>query len=102
MTSILSSCANISAKHFVDGCPVMISINKNDIKQGGVLTSLIKSFFKSGGFHLAVNTIDAKILEQAKQNPTEHTDIIVKISGYSAKFTSLNEVIQDAVIERAN
>ena len=102
LTSILSSCANISAKHFVDGCPVMISLNKKDIKQGGVLTSLIKTFFESGGFHLAVNTIDAKLLKQAKQNPIEHTDIIIKISGYSTQFTSLNEAIQDAVIERAN
>lgn len=102
LTSILNSCANISAKHFVDGCPVMISLNIKDIKQGRVLTSLIKTFFESGGFHLAVNTIDAKLLKQAKQNPTEHTDIIIKISGYSTQFTSLNEAIQDAVIERAN
>ena len=47
----------------------MISLNKKDIKQGGVLTFLIKTFFESGGFHLAVNTIDAKLLKQAKQKP---------------------------------
>ena len=102
LTSILNSCANISAKHFVDGCPVMISLNKNDIKQSGVLTSLIKTFFDAGGFHIAVNTVDANLLEKAKINPKEHSDIIVKISGYSTQFTSLNEAIQDAVIERAN
>lgn len=102
VTSILSSCANISAKHFVDGCPVMISLNENDIEQKGVLTPLIKTFFESGGFHLAVNTVDAKLLKQAKQNPSEHTDVMVKISGYSTYFTTLNEEIQNAVIERAN
>lgn len=37
----------------------------------------------------------------ARQNPQEHTDIIVKISGYSTQFTTLNDKIQDAVIERA-
>ena len=65
------------------------------------MNSLIKTFFEAGGFHLAVNTVDAKLLEKAKQHPSEHTDIIVKISGYSTQFTALNEKIQDAVIERA-
>ncbi len=102
LTSILMSCANISAKYFPDGCPVMISLNQKDIQTEGVLPSLIKAFFESGGFHLAVNTIDAKLLEKAKQSPKEYADILVKISGYSAKFTTLNEKIQEAVIERAN
>ncbi len=101
LTSTLMSCANISAKYFPNGCPVMISLNKKDIEKSSVLTPLIKTFFEAGGFHLAVNTIDAKLLEEAKQNPSEHTDIIVKISGYSTQFTTLNEKIQDAVIERA-
>ncbi len=101
LTSTLLSCANVCTQYFPDGCPVMISLNKKDIKQDGILPSLINTFFEAGGFHLAVNTLDARLLEEARQNPTEHTDVIVKISGYSTQFTTLSEKIQDAVIERA-
>jgi len=83
LTSSLLSCANISAKYFPDGCPVMISLNKKDMEQNNILTPLIKTFFQAGGFHLAVNTIDATVLEQAKENPKDHGNIIVKISGSS-------------------
>ena len=64
--------------------------------------SVLNSIGVFFGIHLAVNTIDAKLLEKAKQSPKEYADILVKISGYSAKFTTLNEKIQEAVIERAN
>lgn len=101
VTSVLLSCANISAKYFPDGCPVMISLNKRDVENTDVFFPLIRSFFEAGGYHIAVNTVDAKVLMEAKQNPAEYTDIIVKISGYSTQFTTLDEGIQDAVIERA-
>ena len=62
--------------------------------------------FKLGGkadIFLCPETAEqmALLLKQAKQNPEEHADIMVKISGYSTRFTDLNEKIQDAVIERA-
>lgn len=101
LTSMLLSCANVSAKYFPDGCPVMISLNKNDVKRDGILNSIIKTYFGAGGYHFAVNTVDRKLLEQAKEHPVEHRDIMVKISGYSARFTTLDDKIQDAVIERA-
>ena len=101
LTSVLMSCANISSEYFVDGCPAMISLNKKDIEKNNALSSLIKTFFKAGGFHLAVNAIDAKLLKEAKENPSQHNDILVKISGYSTQFTKLDEAMQDAVIERA-
>ncbi len=101
LTSLLMSCANISSEYFPDGCPVMISMNKKDIQKDEILNTIIKTFFDAGGFHLAVNTVDAKLLEQAKQNPKEYADVMVKISGYSAQFTTLRENIQNAVIERA-
>ena len=101
LTSVLLSCANISAKYFPDGCPVMIRLNKKDVEKDGILIALIRTFFEAGGYHLAINTVDAKLLEQAKANPSDYTDIMVKISGFSAKFTALNEKLQDAIIERA-
>lgn len=101
LTSILMSCAHIAAEYFPDGCPAMVSMNERDIRKDGVLEAIIKTFFEAGGYHLAVNTVNANLLEEARKHPEEHADILVKISGYSTQFTTLGENIQNAVIERA-
>ena len=101
LTSALLSCANVCAEYFPNGCPAMIRLGNKEIEQANILPSLIKTFFEAGGFHLAINTLDAETLQKAKEEPKEYSDIIVKISGYSAHFTTLNEKIQNAVIERA-
>lgn len=101
LTDTLMSCVNVATEYFPNGCPTMISLNKNDIKKTNVFSSVIRTYFEAGGYHLAMNTVDAKLLKDAKINPTEHKDVMVKISGYSTYFTGLDETIQNAVIERA-
>lgn len=101
VTSVLLSAANVSTEYFPDGCPAMISLTKSDIKRDGMLKNLIKTYFGNGGWHLAVNTVDAELLRMAKVNPADYTEVLVKISGHSAKFVRLDEQLQDAIIERA-
>jgi pyruvate-formate lyase len=36
----------------------------------------------------------------AKQNPDEHGDLVVRVAGYSARFTSLSAETQDEIITR--
>ena len=101
LTSVLMSCGQIASEFFPNGCPVMISLDKADIEKEDVFKALLKTYFEAGGAHIAVNIADAKILKKAKEYPMEYSDLMVKISGYSAEFVSLDEKIQDAVTERA-
>lgn len=101
-SSILLSTANIASDRFPNGCPVMIAASKKELEQVGFMESVLRAYFKAGGFQLAVNAVNAELLEKARKKPQEHTDVMVKISGYSAQFTGLHEKIQDAVIERAH
>lgn len=102
LTSVLLSCGRIATEYFPNGCPVMISLDKTDVEKENTFSAMIKAYFEAGGAHLAVNIADAKTLEKAKEYPMEYSDLMVKISGYSAKFISLKEAIQDAIIKRAN
>lgn len=102
LTSMLMSCAHIASDRFPNGCPTFVSMSKKDIEREGILPALIKSYFKAGGFHIAINTVNAEILENAQRRPEEYSDVMVKISGYSAQFTKMSEGIQNAVIERAH
>ena len=99
LTSVLASCASVRTEYFPDGCPAMITLGEDDVK--GHLPSLLRSYFAMGGWHLAVNTVSAELLEEAKRNPADHHSLMVKISGYSTNFTGLDENMQNAVIERA-
>ncbi|MBQ2967250.1 MAG: hypothetical protein IJE10_03900 [Clostridia bacterium] len=102
LTEVLLSCANVAVQYFPNGCPVMISLNKKEVEKENILATLIKTFFKAGGYHIAINTVNSHLLKKAKENPSEHKELLVKISGYSTQFTRLDETIQDAVIERVN
>jgi Pyruvate-formate lyase len=46
------------------------------------------------------NFINKDTLLAAKAHPEKHKDLVVRISGYNAKFVELDEFVQDAVISR--
>jgi len=103
LTSILNSSACIANDRFADGNPLMLRINKSEVegeKGDTVLRSLISAYFENGGFHIQCNVVDAETLREAQKSPDEYSDLTVRISGYSARFTTLSETVQNALIER--
>jgi pyruvate-formate lyase len=44
--------------------------------------------------------VDTKILQQAQQHPEGFQDLLVRISGYSARFVELTRQTQDEIISR--
>lgn len=104
VTTVLNSAAHIANDRFADGNPLMFHISEKEAageKGDMLLKALIKGYFEKGGFHLQINITDAEILKQAKENPQAYSDLIIRISGYSEYFTRLNDVVQTALIERA-
>ena len=59
------------------------------------------AFMSAGGTHIQYNIVDSGELKDAKEKPAEHTDLIVRIGGYSAYFVQLSSEIQDDVIFRS-
>ncbi len=64
------------------------------------LSALIRTYLTNGGKHVQFNVVDRKTLENAKTNPKEYRDLIVRIAGYSAYFVQLNPQMQDEVMDR--
>jgi len=65
-----------------------------------ILRGLIEGYFKMGGTQVQITYVDRETLLDAKENPNEHGDLIVRVGGYSDFFISLNRDLQDAVIAR--
>lgn len=97
LTSILSSSANIRTDLFPDGCPLTVSLAAVEMDY---LKDVISVYFDMGGVHLNINVADYRMLEAAQQNPEQYEDLLIKISGFSAKFVALDKQLQDALIMR--
>ena len=51
-------------------------------------------------FHNQFNVVDSKTLRAAKEHPEEHEDLMVRVAGYCALFSTLMPEAQDAIIAR--
>lgn len=67
----------------------------------GVIEALLDCFIEYGGSVLQVNIVDQAELLDAREHPERHPDLVVRVSGYSAYFTTLPEAIQREVVDRA-
>lgn len=53
-----------------------------------------------GNFHVQFNIVDSAELRDAKLHPERHQNLMVRVAGYCALFTSLIPEAQDAIIAR--
>lgn len=75
------------------------TIQKDSDKQK--LISIIRTFFKDlKGSHVQYNIVSKETLLAAKKNPENYRDLIVRVAGYSAFFTTLSPDTQDDIIAR--
>jgi len=61
---------------------------------------LIRSYFKLDGHHIQFNVVSIETLKEAKKNPENYRDLIVRVAGYSDYFVDLTEELQDEIIQR--
>jgi formate C-acetyltransferase len=65
------------------------------------LIALLHTFFTDlKGWHVQYNIVDRATLLDAKQHPEQYRDLIVRVAGYSAFFTTLAPDTQDDIIAR--
>lgn len=62
--------------------------------------AMVKAFFKQGGQHLQINVVDAETLRDAQRHPEKYQDLIVRVTGYSARFVELTFSTQEELIRR--
>jgi formate C-acetyltransferase len=62
----------------------------------------IKTYLTNGGKHIQFNVVNREEMIEAKTCPDQHSDLVVRVAGYSAYFTRLTPQIQDEVINRTS
>lgn len=65
------------------------------------LKSMLRTFFTNlKGWHVQYNIVSRETLLSAKKDPVNYRDLIVRVAGYCAFFTTLSPDTQDDIIAR--
>jgi pyruvate formate-lyase/glycerol dehydratase family glycyl radical enzyme len=65
------------------------------------LIGIIRTFFATlKGWHVQYNIVSRDTLLAARKNPENYRDLVVRVAGYSAFFTTLSPDTQDDIIAR--
>jgi len=62
--------------------------------------SLIRAFFDQKGMHMQFNVVSRETLRDAQLHPENYKNLVVRVAGYSALFTTLSRSLQDDIINR--
>jgi pyruvate-formate lyase len=100
-TAALKSAARLDHSLVSNGSALNQKLNPAFLRSSKgqeALASLLKSYLRLGGMQLQWNLVDREMLQAAQQHPEEYRDLIVRVSGYSAHFTDLEQVIQNDIM----
>ena len=102
-TAIIKSHCKADLKKMTTGASLDIKLFPAGFEgEKGVeaIMNLMRGFVSLGGFFMNMDVIDDKILLEAKKHPEQYKSLSVRISGWSARFVTLDEKWQDMVIKR--
>ena len=102
-TSALKSYCKMDFTRCCSGATLELKILPSSVKgENGVraLVGLMKTFREKGGFYMHVDVVDSATLVDAQRHPEKYPNLPVRVSGWSARFTTLSKEWQDMVIQR--
>lgn len=103
LTACLNVVAELGGKH-VPGCwalNIKYTPEEDLKKMNERFVHTIKGFFKAGGQQVQFNIMDYAMLMDAKNHPENYPELMVRVSGYSAYFKDLNDMMKEELITRS-
>ena len=89
----LVSCGTVVNQKYT---PDMLS----DPAKRAALTAAIQVYFSRGGQEVQINCVSREVLKDAMAHPENYGGLIVRVSGFSAYFTSLAKEVQEDILHR--
>lgn len=103
-TALLSSVSRLdNQENWTAGNTFNIKFSRSSVSgDEGVarLSALAESFLRLGGQQIQINVVDAETLRCAQERPDEYENLLVRVAGFSAYFTTLSRATQDEIISR--
>jgi formate C-acetyltransferase len=102
-TAVIRSYARCDFERLPNGVPLDLKLLPEVVRgERGlqVLISLLKTFVSLGGWYIQPDVVDSELLRDAQAHPERYPNLTVRVSGWSARFTTLSREWQDMVIQR--
>jgi pyruvate-formate lyase len=102
-TAVIKSYCSMDFEKLPNGVPLELKILPLTLKGEAGLNALVgmmKTFMELGGWYLQVDVVDSEVLRDAQKHPEKYPNLSVRISGWSARFTTMNKEWQDMIIQR--
>ena len=104
----LASCLSVAKLPYrdaQDGISYTVSVapqkaHLSDEELVAAATKAMDMYFDQGGFHMNLNVIDKKMLEDAMRHPDKYPQLTIRVSGYAVNFVRLTREQQEDVISR--
>jgi formate C-acetyltransferase len=84
------------ASHTITLSPALM----RDPEHRDKLKSFLRGYVENGGTALQINILDANMLRDAQEHPEDYRNLLVRVTGYNAYFTSVGKELQDEIIAR--
>ncbi len=103
LTTSLDSVADLNSSHIPGAYALNMKYTPLECSADNVdrFGSIVQTYMGKGGQQIQFNIYDYETLEKAKATPEYEPDLLVRVSGYSAYFKSLNVAMQDELITRS-
>ena len=102
-TAVVKSISKLPNSKMAGGQLLNLKFNPGLLKGDENLerfVSFLEAFRRLNGFHVQFNVIDRDTLIDAMENPREYPNLMVRVAGYCALFTSLMPEVQEDIIKR--
>lgn len=102
-TSIIRSFCKADMTKQTTGAALDIKLYPDTVageKGAEAIAALIRGFVKLGGYFMQIDVMDAQVLRDAQEKPEAHKTLSVRVSGWNARFVTLNREWQNMIIER--
>ncbi|NLZ37303.1 MAG: pyruvate formate-lyase [Clostridiales bacterium] len=102
--SVIRSFTSPDLTRAINGGPLTLEFDSGSVRgEDGItkIAQLVRSFVLLGGHQLQLNVIDRNRLLDARRNPENHKNLVVRVWGWSGYFVELDRCYQDQILERA-
>ena len=103
-TGVLSSVSTINSSSFSNGMLLNMRFSPSALsnpESQQKLADLIKTYMVDlKGQEMQLNVVSTDTMKDARKNPDEYKDLVVRIAGFSAYFVEISEEAKDDLITR--
>ena len=102
-TAVIKSHCAMGLARLTNGTALELKMHPSCVQgEGGIqsLVALLRSFVSLGGIFVHVDVVDSDMLRDAQRHPDKYPNLAVRVSGWSARFVTLDRDWQEMIINR--